>query len=135
MTFNEQIIQTFRANNGVVDEPVQFKALVLVHVPKKDGSIQILPLAAIRDDNAWHIVASHAGSPKHPGWVFNLRRAEEIDIEIPGEPIETVRTKVGELDEDARSAMWVRFKEFNSGFAEYEKTAEGRDFPIFRLEA
>jgi hypothetical protein len=31
--------------------------------------------------------------------------------------------------------MWARFKEMSSGFAAYEKTAEGRVFPIFRLAA
>lgn len=136
MDFNQQIIDTFRANAGEVNEPVQFgKALVLVHVPKKDGTTRIAPLAAIQDDGAWHIVGSAGGSPKHPSWVYGLRRAEQVDIEIPGEPVETVRTKVEEVTGESRDILWARFKEFSSGFAAYEKTAEGRAFPIFRLTA
>lgn len=136
MDFNQQIIDTFRANGGEVDEPVQFgKALVLVHVPKKDGTIRVQPLAAIQDSGAWYIVASAGGSPKHPAWTYGLRRSEQVDIEVPGEPVETVRTKVDELTGDEHAAMWTRFKEFSSGFADYEKTAEGRVFPIFRLSA
>jgi deazaflavin-dependent oxidoreductase (nitroreductase family) len=134
MDFNQQIIDTFRANGGEVNEPMRFgKALVLVHVPKKDGSIRIAPVAAIHDDNGRYIVASAAGSPKNPAWVYGLRRTEQVDVEVPGEPVETVRAKVEELTGDERDAMWERFKEFSSGFAEYEKTAEGRAFPIFRL--
>jgi deazaflavin-dependent oxidoreductase (nitroreductase family) len=134
MDFNQQIIDTFRANAGEVNEPMRFgKSLVLVHVPKKDGSIRIAPLAAINDDGAWHIVGSAGGSTKHPAWVYGLRRAEQVDIETPGDPVETVQAKVEELTGDERDAMWARFKEFSSGFAEYEKTAEGRVFPIFRL--
>lgn len=136
MDFNQQIIDTFRANNGDVTEPIQFgKSLVLIHVPKKDGSVRVTPLAAIPEDGSWHVVGSAGGSPKHPGWVHNLRRNDLVDIEIPDEPVRTVRAKVGELSGDERDAMWDRFKAFSSGFAEYEKTAEGRVFPIFRLTA
>lgn len=134
MDFNQQIIDTFRANGGEVNEPIQFgKSLVLVHVPKKDGTVRVAPLAAIRHDGAWHVVGSAGGSPKHPVWVYGLRRAEQVDLEVPGEPVQTVRTKVEELTGDERDAMWARFKELSSGFAGYEKTAEGRVFPIFRL--
>lgn len=134
MDFNQQIIDAFRANGGEVNEPIQFgKSLVLVHVPKKDGSIRIAPVAAIQDDDARYIVASAGGSPKNPAWVYGLRRSEEVDVEVPGEPVQTVRAKVEELTGDERDAMWERFKAFSSGFAAYEKTAEGRAFPIFRL--
>ncbi|MFC8800713.1 nitroreductase/quinone reductase family protein [Promicromonospora sp. NPDC057138] len=134
MDFNQQIIDNFRAHGGEVNEPMQFgKRLVLVHVPKKDGTIRIAPVAAIQDDGARYVVASAGGSPKNPAWVYGLRRAEQVDVEVPGDPVETVRAKVEELTGDERDAMWERFKEFSSGFAEYEKTAEGREFPIFRL--
>lgn len=136
MDFNQQIVDTFRANGGEVNEPIRFgKGLVLVHVPKKDGTIRIAPLAAIHDDGAWYIVASAGGSPKNPAWVYGLRRTEQVDIEVPGEPVETLRAKVEEVTGDERDTMWARFKELSSGFAAYEKTAEGRDFPIFRLAA
>ena len=134
MDFNQQIVDTFRANGGEVNEPMQFgRSLVLVHVPRKDGGVRIAPLAAIQEDGARYIVGSAGGSPKHPAWVYGLRRAEQVDIEVPGEPVETLRAKVEELSGETRDAMWARFKEFSAGFAEYEKTAEGRVFPIFRL--
>lgn len=136
MDFNQQIVDTFRANAGEVNEPIQFgRGLVLVHVPKKDGSIRIAPLASIHEDGAWHVVGSAGGAPKHPAWVYGLRRTEQTDIEVPGDPVKTLQAKVEELTGDERDAMWDRFKAFSAGFAEYEKTAEGRVFPIFRLIA
>ncbi|MEV0894317.1 nitroreductase family deazaflavin-dependent oxidoreductase [Promicromonospora sp. MEB111] len=134
MDFNQQIVDTFRANGGEVNEPVRFgKGLVLVHVPRKDGSVRIAPLAAIQDDGVRYVVGSAGGSPRNPAWVYGLRRAEEVDVEVPGEPVVTVRAKVEELAGEERDTMWARFKGFSSGFADYEKTAEGRVFPIFRL--
>lgn len=133
---NQQIIDTFRANAGEVNEPMRFgKSLVLVHVPKKDGTTRIAPLASIHGDGVWHVVGSAGGSPRHPAWVHGLRRAEQVDIEVPGDPVATVRARVQELTGDERDALWERFKDRSSGFAEYEKTAEGRVFPIFRLVA
>src|SRR5690606_31197100 len=72
-------------------------------------------------------------APKHPAWVYGLRRAEQVDLEVPGDPVRTVRVWVDELEERERAEMWPRFIEMSSGFAEYEKTSEGRVFPIFRL--
>ncbi|WP_344104438.1 nitroreductase/quinone reductase family protein [Myceligenerans crystallogenes] len=137
MDFNQQIIDTFRANGGEVNEPMPFgRALVLVHVPKKDGGERIAPLAAVRDDGAWHVVGSAGGSPKHPAWVYGLRRAEQVELEVPADEtntVETVTTAVTELEGETREVVWEKFKEFSSGFADYEKTAQGRVFPIFRL--
>ncbi|WP_420115063.1 nitroreductase/quinone reductase family protein [Pseudactinotalea sp.] len=136
MDFNQQIIDAFRANNGEVNEPMPFgKSLVLVHVPKKDGTTRIAPLAAIEHDGAWHVVGSAGGSPKHPAWVYGLRRTEQVDIEVPGDPVTTLDATVEELTGTERDQMWDRFKQRSSGFAAYEKTAEGRVFPIFRLAA
>jgi deazaflavin-dependent oxidoreductase (nitroreductase family) len=134
MDFNQQIIETFRANAGEVNDPIPFgKSLVLVHVPKKDGTTRVAPLASIHDDGAWYVVGSAGGSPRHPAWVHGLRRQEQVDIEVPGEPVQTISATVEELTDDDRDAVWERFKKMSSGFAGYEKTAEGRVFPIFRL--
>ncbi|MFC7405396.1 nitroreductase/quinone reductase family protein [Georgenia alba] len=134
MDFNQQIVETFRANGGEVNEPIRFgKSLVLVHVPRKNGGERVVPLASVQHDGARHVAGTAGGSPRHPGWIFGLRRAEQVDIEVPGDPVETHRVGVTELDGPARDAVWERFKAFSPGFAEYEKRAEGRVFPIFRL--
>ncbi|MFD1719264.1 nitroreductase/quinone reductase family protein [Georgenia deserti] len=136
MDFNQQIVDTFRANGGEVNEPMRFGTnLVLVHVPKKDGTERVTPLAAVQQDGAWHVAGSAGGSPRHPAWVFALRRADRLTIEVPGDPVETVPVSVTEVTGPERDAMWERFKQFSSGFAEYEEKAQGRIIPIFRLAA
>jgi deazaflavin-dependent oxidoreductase (nitroreductase family) len=135
MDFNQQIIDTFRANGGVVEQPPFGRSLVLVHVPKKDGTTRVAPLAAVQQDDSWHVVGSAGGSPRDPAWVYGLRRSGQVDIEVPGEPVATISATVEELTGAERDAMWERFKTMSPGFAEYEKTAEGRVFPIFRLAA
>lgn len=134
MDFNTQIAETFRANHGVVSEPMNFgSSLVLVHVPKKDGTERVTPLASIHRDGAWHIAGTAAGSPKHPAWAFSLRRADTVQIEVPGDPIRTLEVRVQELTGADRDEAWTAFTENMPGFADYEKSAGDRVIPVFRL--
>ncbi len=47
--------------------------------------------------------------------------------------METVSVAVTEIGDDEWAQTWERFTTASSGFKDYEKTAEGRRFPIFRL--
>lgn len=137
MAFNDMIIDAFRSGGGTVREPIDFgRNLGLLHIPKKDGTVALTPLFALEQDGAWHVVASAAGSPKHPAWAYGLRRVDEIDLEVAGDlgdPIRVVRVRVDELEGAERDRLWEAFKATGGSFAGYEATAEGRVFPVFRL--
>ncbi|GAA2053620.1 nitroreductase/quinone reductase family protein [Williamsia deligens] len=133
--FNAQIISEFRANGGHVETAGFGDNLLILHtIGAKSGQVREIPLFALPDDAAWLVVGSAAGSPKHPAWVHNLRAHPQIDVEKPGQDgIDTVSVTVTEVADDDWAATWARFTEASPGFREYEKTAEGRRFPIFRL--
>ena len=134
MDFNVQIAETFRANQGVVREPMNFgNRLVLVHVPKKDGTERVTPLASIYRDGAWHVAGTAGGAPKHPAWAFSLRRAETVQIEVAGDPVRTLGVRVQELTGTERDQIWAVFTEKMPGFADYEASAGERVIPVFRL--
>ncbi|QCR20517.1 nitroreductase/quinone reductase family protein [Agrococcus sp. SGAir0287] len=137
MAFNDMIIDAFRAGEGEVREPIDFgRSLGLLHIPKRDGTIALIPLMAIEQGGSWHVVASAAGSPQHPAWSYSLRRASEIDLEVAGDigaPIRVVRVAVTELTGAERDRMWEAFTQVGEGFRGYEAKAQGRVFPIFRL--
>lgn len=130
----QQTIEAFRAHGGVVTEPANFgNRLVLVHVPKKDGSERIVPLAALALDGAWYVSGSAGGAPKHPDWVFSLRRASTVTIEVPGDPIRTLAVGVTELDSAQRDEVWPQITRRMPGFAGYQERAGERVIPVFRL--
>lgn len=135
MDRNEQMITAFRANGGNVTEPMDFgRTLVLVHVVRKDGSVKVRPLRSVPDGGGWTVVGTAAGSPKHPAWVYGLRRMTQTDIEIPADPEpEIVHVDIEELTGAERDRVWQRFLEVSPGFADYEAKAQGRVFPIFRF--
>ncbi|TWS18511.1 nitroreductase family deazaflavin-dependent oxidoreductase [Tsukamurella asaccharolytica] len=134
--FNQGIIDEFRANGGTVTAMGFGRALVLVHsTGAKSGAPRVNPLAAIRDDEGWLLPASAGGSPKNPAWYHNLRAHPDIEIEYPNDEggISTAQVSAHELTGAARDEAWARFVARSSSFAEYEKTAQGRVIPVFRL--
>ena len=133
--FNQAIIDEFRKNGGHVATAGFGDALVVLHsIGAKSGEIRLNPLMAIPEDGSWLIVGSAAGSPKHPAWVHNLRANPAIDIEAPGDgDVRTIAVDVSEVPDAEWESSWQKFLDASEGFAKYVETAEGRQFPIFRL--
>ena len=104
--WNQQIIDTFRANNGVV--PQFGRSLILVHHRgAKSGIERISPLMGRRDgEDTWLIAASKAGAPDNPAWYHNLLAHPDVDIETPDG---VVPVRVEELTGAERDAAWAKF--------------------------
>ena len=129
MSFNDQIIDEFRANGGVT---AMFGSdLVLLHtVGAKSGEPRIHPVTSLRDGEDWLVIASAAGSPKHPAWYFNLVAEPRISIETVGGDVDVLATQLSGAE---REAAWQGFVARSAAFDEYTTRAEGREFPIVRL--
>ena len=128
--WNEQVIDTFRANGGEV--PNFGRGLVLVHhTGAKTGAARISPVMSIRDDgDTWLIAASKAGAPENPAWYHNLLAHPDVEIETPDDGVVPVRAS--ELLGAERDAAWSRFTTLSPGFQQYElKTS--RTIPVLAL--
>ena len=79
--WTQQIIDTFRSNNGMV--PQFGRDLVLLHhVGARTGTARISPVMSFRTaDDGWLIVASKGGRPENPAWFHNLKAHPDIQIE------------------------------------------------------
>jgi len=133
--WNEKMIAEFREGNGTAG---RFgRGLVIMHTTgAKSGHERLVPAAGFRNDDGWLVVASAAGSPKHPGWYHNLKKHPEFEIEapLPGDGIETVKVRADEITDDAvYDAAWAQVTSTMPGFLEYPKTTQGRKIPIFQL--
>lgn len=81
-------------------------------------------------DDSWLVVASAAGSARHPGWAFNLaKKPSDASVDLGDGPF-PVTAEV--LSGTEREAQWNRVVELAPGYGRYvEKT--DREMPIFRL--
>jgi deazaflavin-dependent oxidoreductase (nitroreductase family) len=130
-TFNEKIIEEFRANHGKVEMFADYPMVILHTIGGKSGKTHLVPLVLTIKDDEMLLFASFAGAKKHPVWVFNLRANPEITVEVGDE---TFAARVVELAEvDAKSTV-QRQAGVSEQFAKYVESAAPRDIPVFRIE-
>ena len=128
--YNKTIISEFRANDGIVGGPFKGGSLLLLHsVGARSGETRVNPLAFFKDEDAYLIVASYAGSPTNPPWYYNLLANPNARIEVGTEEYSVVAEVV---DERNRSTLYDRIAAQAPAFAEY-RAKTTRVIPIVRL--
>ena len=128
--FNAQIVEEFRANDGVVGGDFEGAPMVLVHhVGAKSGTERVSPLVYQQLDDGWAIFASAAGSPKSPDWFHNLVANPDTQVEIGTDVFDVTATVASS---EQRDPIWERQKEWAPQFAEYE-AATTRTIPVVLL--
>jgi deazaflavin-dependent oxidoreductase (nitroreductase family) len=81
LAYNEDIIEEFRANGGVVTKP-DFPILLLTTTGARTGRRSTVPLGFGIDGDRVFVVASKAGAPNHPAWFHNLRATPSVTVEL-----------------------------------------------------
>ncbi len=132
-----RLYHRFGARMRVQGQPV----LLLFTVGAKTGMLRQTILCWFPDsdpsdssdgDQSWLVVASGAGSAKHPAWFFNLaRNPDRVSIEIGGRHI---KVEPQSLRGAERAAAWRKVVTLAPGYAAYEKKTD-REIPIIRLRA
>jgi deazaflavin-dependent oxidoreductase (nitroreductase family) len=135
LSWNQQIIEEFRANAGSV---AQFggKGLVLLHhTGGKSGTQYVSPLAGMpRAEGGWVIIASNAGRDHHPAWYHNLQAHPETVIEVPGDDeVRTVKVAARVAGDEERDRLFADVVARAPQFGEYQKGTT-RLIPVVVLE-
>jgi deazaflavin-dependent oxidoreductase (nitroreductase family) len=129
-SFNDKIIEEFRANNGVVGGPFEGAALLLLGTTgAKSGQPRINPLAYLDDGERLVIFASFAGADKHPPWYHNLVANPQVTIEVGSD---RYQAQAQVVDEPDRSALYERMVQAMPTFGEYREKTE-RVIPVIAL--
>lgn len=135
-SWNEQVIREFRAGTEPIANmfPSRSNLLLLHSVGARSGQERISPLAYFDFDGRVVIIASYAGSPKHPAWYHNLVAHPEVEIERwHGDDLRTEKVRAEVVaDEAERDELWQRVITAAPNFAEYQ-TKTDRVIPLFVL--
>ena len=128
--FNQNVIEEFRANGGVVGGPFDGMTLLLLHhTGAKSGAARINPLAYLDDDGRYVIFASKAGAPSNPDWYHNLKANPNVRIEVGDDPFDAVAS---EATGEERDRLYDAQKARVSSFADYEQKTD-RLIPVVVL--
>lgn len=128
---NEKIIEEFRSNKGVVGGSFEGATLLLLTTKgAKSGKRRTNPLVYGRDGDQLFIIASKAGSPKHPHWYHNLLTNPNVTVEL-GE--ETFQARACEAKEPERTRLFTQQARLMPQFKTYQANTD-RVIPVIRLE-
>jgi deazaflavin-dependent oxidoreductase (nitroreductase family) len=129
--FNAQIIEEFRANQGIVGGPFEGTPLLLLHhTGARSGTRYVNPLAYQADDGRYVVFASKGGAPMNPGWYYNLVANPDTTIEVG---TETVPVHAAVARGEERDRLYRTQVERIPAFGEYEQKAGGRAIPVIVL--
>ena len=130
MDFNQQVIDEFRANAGRVGGPFEGGRLILLTTTgARTGARHTNPVGYLPDGDRIVVIASAAGSPRHPDWFHNLVATPVVQVE---DGVFTYDAKAVVLDGAERDELWARAVEADPGWAEYQAKTTRR-IPVVAL--
>ena len=117
--FNQQVIEEFRGNGGIVGGPFAGAPMILVtHTGAKSGTVRTTPLACSRDGDDVVIIASMGGAPTHPQWYHNMIANPEVGVEIGTDSYRATVTEATGAERDrlfaAQAAIMPNFDEYQA---------------------
>ncbi|MBK7896993.1 MAG: nitroreductase family deazaflavin-dependent oxidoreductase [Anaerolineaceae bacterium] len=128
---NRQIIEEFRANDGVVGGFFTNRPLLLLHTTgAKSGQPRLNPLVTMPDGDRYIIIASKGGAPSHPDWYYNLLANPHVSIEVGTEQFDVTATVA---EEPERSQLYAKIAAQHNFFADYAQKVTTRTIPVIIL--
>ncbi|MFN2136024.1 MAG: nitroreductase family deazaflavin-dependent oxidoreductase [Candidatus Promineifilaceae bacterium] len=128
--WNQQIINEFRANDGRVGGPFEGMTLLLLHTTgAKSGKERVNPVATIRDEDRYVIIASKGGAPTNPDWYYNLVANPDVEVEVGTEQFPAMATVT---EEPERTRLYDKVAAVYPGFEEYRQKTS-RAIPVITL--
>jgi deazaflavin-dependent oxidoreductase (nitroreductase family) len=132
-SWNDTVIEDFRANDGVIGGHWEGKTLILLHtIGRRSGTEYVNPLVAAPDGDGYVICGSLGGAPTDPLWVGNLDAAPgPVTIELGAKTVEADHTVV-RPDDPEWERLYGIWRAYWPDAAEYEAKTT-RKFPVVRL--
>ncbi|MFI8450384.1 nitroreductase/quinone reductase family protein [Streptomyces erythrochromogenes] len=130
-SFNQNVIEEFRANAGKVGGPFEgAELLLLTTTGARSGKPHTVPLGFLRDGGTPLVVASAAGADRHPAWYHNLLARPLVQVETGTEEYEAVAVPASG---ERRETLFAQVVRAEPGYGEYqERTA--RVIPVVALQ-
>jgi deazaflavin-dependent oxidoreductase (nitroreductase family) len=105
--------------------------LLLTVKGRKSGTPQTVPLLNITTDRGFALIASFAGSPKHPAWYLNLEAAGVAEVQVGGRHIR-VRAETVDPECERYRTIWRDAAALYPDYDTYQ-TRTTRRIPIVEL--
>lgn len=105
--------------------------LLLVTSGRQSGEQRLSPLIYQKIGDAFVIIASKGGAPRHPAWYHNLMAQPNCTIHVGSEQYQVCARQA---EEPERSDLWQRLAAVYPPYDDYQKKAQARQIPVIVLE-
>lgn len=129
--FNRIDPMLLRLSGGRLSVAVGQPVLLLTTTGARSGQRRQSPLLYSTDGKRIVLVASKAGSPRHPAWYHNVMAHPDVDVLAPGR---SGRYRAREAQGEERERLWRQVNELYSGYDAYQERAGERRIPVVVLE-
>jgi len=130
MSFNDDVIREFRANEGSVGGRWEGRDLLLLTTTgRKSGREHTTPMVYTRNGDRLLIYASKGGAPDHPDWFKNLVANPRVTVEVGTDRFEATATP---LEGEERDRLFAEQAERWPRFGEYQERTD-RLIPVVAL--
>ena len=131
-TFSRLQLRGFRRGGGSRTQG-GVAALILHTVGARTGEPRTAALGYLQEGpDQWLVVASLAGASRHPGWLYNLAKQPDAEIEL-GDG-RRVKVRAETLEGADLEAAWQRFGVEAPEYTAYLSKTD-KEMPIVRLRA
>lgn len=121
-----------RASGGRLSLAVGQPILLLKVRGAKSGQLRETPLLYATDLDRIVLVASNAGSAKHPLWYRNITANPDVEVLAPGGRSGHYRAR--EVQGEEKERLWAIVNDLYTGYDTYQQRAGEREIPVLVLE-
>ena len=115
-----------RLGGSVASMPV----LLLTTTGRKTGARRTVPLSFFEDGEAYVLIGSRGGAPKHPSWYLNLEAHPDVEVQVGAER-RRLRARRASAEEAER--LWPPILERAPTYGKYRARTR-REIPLVLLE-
>lgn len=128
---NKKVIDEFRTHQGKVGGPYEGKTLLLLHTRgAKSHQERVNPVAYVRDNGHFVVIASKGGAPTNPDWYYNLLADPQVTVEVGTHKFQARAEPVE--NEPERTQLYEKMIEMMPSFATYRQKTD-RKIPVILL--
>ncbi|MFF3952862.1 nitroreductase/quinone reductase family protein [Streptomyces sp. NPDC001890] len=130
-SFNQSVIEEFRANAGKVGGPFEGGDLLLLTTTgARSGKETTTPLGYVRHGDALLVIGSNLGAPRHPDWYRNLLAHPVVRVELGTRTFQALAVPA---QGERREELFAHAVRTVPGYADYQARTS-RLLPVVALE-
>ncbi len=126
-----ELYESSGGTDGTTLRDTGLPCIIVTHVGSKTGALRKTPLMRVKAGDSYVLIGSKGGSPKNPGWVYNLRVNHDVEIR---DKTEVLKMRVREvICDQEREGLWNISVKIYRPYSDYQAKTS-RTIPVFIAE-